>query len=977
HQPVRRIKTLYETQRAPVRAMAFTPNHEYLVTASGNTLTRWNLSDYSSTQLTRVQGVIHSLACGGTGSSPRMLIGGTRAGGGFVMSIQGNDIETENVPLPVYSVAISADGTRYAIPQGNKVLYGRDGRNQPFVLTTPSAVRAVAISPNGAKIAAGGSDGKITVWTVGQPTRPPAVARTPPNFRIQARILDQQTQKLLPKATITPRGGPGRCNPLEWKPTPASHYFEMLSAGTYQFRVTCPGYKTRDFQLKTGNQELKYDLKMIRDVAPPKPTPKPPPKPTPTISPILLLVQHQDGTPVNGPKIQLIAGPGQVTPKGEQPRGTHRFEATKAGEYRFDISKPGYTSQMVAASPDGRPNKITLHRKFTLLLTILDPDQKPVAKPRIVVTGAGKETKLASSGAIHSYSLSAEGVYEVTVSKAGFKQQTFNVDVRKQYTAKKITLRYGLQLAIAVVDSGFKAIDRPTIDITPPDKARKLSTKGAVHTYSFKSDGRYQFKVSKEGFVSQTKTFDLSTGEGKNTFKLRAVEYELVVRVPKGGDLDVHAPKGSVVTRRVDAAYALWLPRGVYKVAYTNIDEFTFEQQVTIKSANAELKFELDPFPEARKFHREMDTNGDGKLTKEDFATSWDQIRKTVDQDGNGELTVEEIATQFNMLGQAKETPATTTTLPATSRAQDVRRTLDTLPGSGSGWAKKDLDPETWKFFEKLDADGNEVIDTNEQKRLMDAMESQAIADTVNDSDATGVPSALLSLRRRLRRLDKNSDGFGRTDVTEDAWLWLFRNYDKNTNDKLDASEELAFQTEFQQVATEHVQGKALIEALRSLFRKRDKDGNGVGDDEVDAPSWQVLKTYDTEPRNGRIDRNAEETRFLQDYQAKLIELLKLLVEAGDQPATPPANNKAAHLRATMKQFDTKGDGLDTTDVAADTWSMLFAKFDTDKNGRLDATETDKWVKEWEKWTEEPVAEPDAKDAVKRRVLTVRKIGSR
>ena len=41
------------------------------------------------------------------------------------------------------------------------------------------------------------------------------------------------------------------------------------------------------------------------------------------------------------------------------------------------------------------------------------------------------------------------------------------------------------------------------------------------------------------------------------------------------------------------------------------------------------------------------------------------------------------------------------------------------------------------------------------------------------------------------------------------------------------------------------------------------------------------------------------------------------------------------------------------------------------------ATETDKWVKEWEKWTEEPVDEPDAKDAVKRRVLSVRKIGSR
>ncbi|MHC4849165.1 MAG: EF-hand domain-containing protein, partial [Planctomycetota bacterium] len=328
-------------------------------------------------------------------------------------------------------------------------------------------------------------------------------------------------------------------------------------------------------------------------------------------------------------------------------------------------------------------------------------------------------------------------------------------------------------------------------------------------------------------------------------------------------------------------------------------------------------------------------------------------------------------------LGQAKETPSTTTTLPATSRAEDARRTLDALPGSGSGWAKKDLDPETWKFFEKLDADGNEVIDANEQKRFTDAMESQAIAKTVNDADATNVPSALLSLKRRLRRLDKNRNGFGRTDVTEDAWLWLFRNYDKNTNDKLDASEELAFLTEFQLVATEHLQGKALIEALRPLFRKRDKNGNGVGADEVDAPSWRVLATYDTEPRNGRIDRNAEETRFLQDYQAKLSELLKLLVEAGDQPATPPANKKAAHLRATMKQFDTKGDGLDTTDVAADTWSMLFARYDTNKDGRLDAAESDKLVQEWEKWTEEPVAEPDAKVAVKRRVLTVRKIATR
>jgi hypothetical protein len=78
-----------------------------------------------------------------------------------------------------------------------------------------------------------------------------------------------------------------------------------------------------------------------------------------------------------------------------------------------------------------------------------------------------------------------------------------------------------------------------------------------------------------------------------------------------------------------------------------------------------------------------------------------------------------------------------------------------------------------------------------------------------------------------------------------------------------------------------------------------------------------------------------------------------------------------------MKQFDTKGDGLDTTDVAADTWSMLFARYDTNKDGRLDAAESDKLVQEWEKWTEEPVAEPDAKVAVKRRVLTVRKIATR
>ena len=79
-----------------------------------------------------------------------------------------------------------------------------------------------------------------------------------------------------------------------------------------------------------------------------------------------------------------------------------------------------------------------------------------------------------------------------------------------------------------------------------------------------------------------------------------------------------------------------------------------------------------------------------------------------------------------------------------------------------------------------------------------------------------------------------------------------------------------------------------------------------------------------------------------------------------------------------MKQYDKNNDGLDTNDVPKDVWSTLFAKYDTNNNGRLDPAELSALVEEWKNWVEEdPVDEPGQADARKRRVLKIRKIGSR
>jgi WD40 repeat protein len=984
------IRLLRRNDGSAVRSMAFGPNNQFLFTAGGGeedeslgSVTRWDLGNYQPVQHARFRGVAYSISTAIQDASRGVLVafGGVRIEGGrkagFVTVMRPDGTKTEAQNAPVYAVDLCRDGTQLAAGSGKFVLLWAGDSDTPIRLPTSGVVRSVAFSPDGSRLAAGGTDGVITVWTVRSSRQAPSIV---PVYRVQIKVLDGRTKKPIPDARITPQGGAGGCTRLAWYRPSAIHRFEATKAGRYSFVVRHKDYPAQTVQYQVGAKEYVQTVQLNRTVVPPKPDPRPQPKKFT----LLLRVQHGDGTPVESPLIKLTAGPGRVTPRGEQPRGIHRFEVTKAGEYRFAISKQDYTPQTFSARADGREKTVVLHRVFKLLLTILDGDNQPVLKPEIKISGPGRETGPRDEGprGTHTLSLTTNGAYKVTVRKKGLKEQDITAQIRGPETRKTITMPWGFELRLAVVDTDQRAIDRPTIEIKGPGKAEKVSSSGAAHTYAFTSNGLHRITVSKAGYETRSKTLDITLGTGKNTFELVPIEYELVVRVPDDGGLDVKAPAGRQATRKADGAYALRLRPGTYKVELKTDDETVDGRRVTIQSSDVELRLGPDSLALARKYHRQLDENGnsDGIVDESDFARGWDEIRKAFDLDRNGKLEVEEIAQQLTMTGQDEdEAPARP---PVTSGADTLQRKLDAMPRTKSGkagWAKKDFDEETWKFFEKLDVNKDDEIDPAEQKRFVDAMEKQALADTVNDPEATTMPTALFSLRRRLRKLDRAGDGVGRNDVPADTWLWVFRNFDTNPeNDRLDPTEELAFLVEFQSVATGFLSGTGtLVEVLRPLFRKRDKNGNGVDDREVDATTWNsVLTKYDTDPKNGRIDRNTEETNFLRDYHHKLSGLFQLLVEADRVRAAPPAKDRAAQLRANLKRMDKKNDGLDKGDVDASTWTDLLAQYDKNGNDWLEPAEEDELIQIWLKQIDESDGRSDEGDATKRSVLTIRKVAS-
>jgi Ca2+-binding EF-hand superfamily protein/WD40 repeat protein len=690
------------------------------------------------------------------------------------------------LPHPVYAVALSADATQMAVGSGKTVLYHITTRNEPFRLPTSGVVRSVAMSPDGSRIAAGGFDGVITVWKVRAPKRLPAAVPAPRVHRLEARIIDTQTKQPLDKARISCTGGPGTCNLLEWKSGPAAHLFETTAPGSYTFRVTCDGYPDRNVQLASGNRQLQYAVGLTRKAAPPKTTPKPTPKPG--LVELRIKVQHADGSDVQGPKIRFIAGPGRETLDGEGPGGILRYKVTKPGKYRVVVSKEGYTSRTVAvrAEAGGKPQTVVLHRIFKLLLTVLDGDKQPVVKPAIEIAGPGRSELMAEARGVHTYSLTTNGQYTVTVSKKGLKEQVVTLSVRDRETRRTIEMGWGFELLLTVTDADGQPIGDPGIEISGPGKSEKVSVKDGVHTFSMTSNGVYTVLVSKPGHRSKTESIDIALGARRHTVQLETVDYKLVLRVWDAENLDVTAPAGRTATLQNPDTWGLRLPPGTYEVEVKTDD--VVSKRVTIRNKDEELTLEPRLPSAAKELHDRLDVNEDLRVNQKDFPTGWKEMAK-FDANRDGELQVSELAGCVKEFRQewkkAYDEPG-----PDSTMDRRVQELFNALDHNGDDQVDKNDSPEGWKILQQIDTNGDGKLDKSELvvwQKEFDREWDKAYA------SKSGVPPAPsdeeADLDDILDSLDYDKNGrIEKKECSGDCWKELSR-LDRDKNDAVSRDE--------------------------------------------------------------------------------------------------------------------------------------------------------------------------------------------